>query len=354
MTTGIKTPIGGLVTAALSQVDLTAFSKEVLYLAQPQTFMQQFAITRTELNAQPGSRIQFLKYNQMRFGVPLTEQVDLTATDISATTSILTVKEWGNAVGVTETLLHESAYDVLGAVSKMLADDYARLNDLAFIQSILYDNTNTFNPVGTVLFANNVANYPLLTAADTFNADAIRAVQESKRIRKVPKILTRNPLGNTVDASYIGILHPHSDRRLMEDSDWKDASLYAGSAQIFNGEVGKYHDVRTLSTTMMVMIQQTTGNIFIDGVNMSVASALVPAQLAAMFPPIPVPLRNPNTDMYISIFLGDYTLGWVETMGVQLRDNGVQNFGRRHELAWLSYFGAGPINGDRVTLVVSA
>jgi N4-gp56 family major capsid protein len=352
MSTGIRGAVAGNVTAVLSQVDLTAFSKEVLWNAEPLTYMKQFAVPRTELNAQPGAKIQFLKYNQMRFGVPLTEQVDLTATDISAATSEITVKEWGNAVGVTETLLHQSPYDVLGAVSKMLADDYARLIDLAFIHSMLYSPLNVWAPAGTQLFSGAATSVATLTAGDTFSAADLRNVQESKRTRKVPKIMTRSPLGNTVDASYVGVVHPHVERSIMEDADWKNASLYAGSTQIFNGESGKYHDIRVASTTMMVKIKAATGNIEIDGINMSVAGGVVPAQIAAMFTPHPTP--HATEDIYVSFFLGDYTSAWVETMGVQLRDNGVQNFGRRHELAWLSYFGAGLINPSRLTVYYSA
>jgi N4-gp56 family major capsid protein len=353
MSTGIHAPVAGNVTSVLSAVDLTAFSKEVLWNAEPLTYLKQFAVPRTELDAQPGSRIQFLKYNQMRYGHQLTEQVDLTATDISAATSTIEVKEWGNAVGITETLLHQSPYDVLGAVSKMLADDYARLVDLSFIHSLLYTPLNAWAPAGTQLRAGGAANNAALTAADTMSAADLRNVQESKRTRKVPKILTRSPFGNTVDASYVGVVHPHVERSLMEDSDWKNASLYAGSTQIFNGESGKYHDIRISSTTMMVKVL-VNGQIEIDGVNMSVASATVPAELAAMFTAVPAGPDRPTVPMYVSFFFGDYTTAWVETMGVQLRDNGVQNFGRRHELAWLSYFGAGVINPNRVTVYFTA
>lgn len=51
------------------------------------------------------------------------------------------------------------------------------------------------------------------------------------------------------NGDYVCIIHPSVAHDIMSDKQWIDASLYAGSTQIFNGEIGKIHGVRFVETT---------------------------------------------------------------------------------------------------------
>ena len=52
-----------------------------------------------------------------------------------------------------------------------------------------------------------------------------------------------------IDKYFVGIIHPDTEFDLMRDPEWKDASLYAGSTQLFEGEIGKIAGVRFVETT---------------------------------------------------------------------------------------------------------
>jgi N4-gp56 family major capsid protein len=51
------------------------------------------------------------------------------------------------------------------------------------------------------------------------------------------------------NGQYIAILPPATCYDLMRDTQWVDAARYAGSRQIFKGEVGEYMGVRVVETT---------------------------------------------------------------------------------------------------------
>ncbi len=69
----------------------------------------------------------------------------------------------------------------------------------------------------------------------------------SDEIREAVRTLKTNKAG-TIDGSYIGILHPKTTYDLQADSAWVNANQYAGSTNIFNGEVGKLWGVRFIES----------------------------------------------------------------------------------------------------------
>jgi len=59
----------------------------------------------------------------------------------------------------------------------------------------------------------------------------------------------KNNKAKKINGYYVGIIHPDVAYDLMGDDDWVNASQYAGSTQIFEGEIGKIHGVRFVETT---------------------------------------------------------------------------------------------------------
>jgi hypothetical protein len=66
------------------------------------------------------------------------------------------------------------------------------------------------------------------------------------------------------EPSFICLAHPSAIYDLRNDSNWKDANLYAGATRLFNGEEGMMHGVRFLKSTRLrvanggKLAQQTT------------------------------------------------------------------------------------------------
>jgi N4-gp56 family major capsid protein len=67
-------------------------------------------------------------------------------------------------------------------------------------------------------------------------------------IRKAIRTLKNNKAKPLADGTFVAIVSPNSTFDLQNDNDWVNASQYAGSTQIFNGETGKIYGVRFIET----------------------------------------------------------------------------------------------------------
>ena len=72
-----------------------------------------------------------------------------------------------------------------------------------------------------------------LTVEDCFKAARFLKTQKAKKI----------------DGYYVAIIHPDVAYDLMRSEDWVKASEYAGSTQIFEGEIGRVAGIRFVETT---------------------------------------------------------------------------------------------------------
>lgn len=313
--------------ALFSDADIfKVFSKEIIYEAMPVMRFKQFAKARTELSGRPGTSINFHKLDNIGFGSSsLDEDTELTIAQALTTSSVvITVGEHGKALGVTEFLLKHSPMDVLGEAAKLLGRHYAQsMDDLC--RHTLVPNTGT--GLTTTKIADSAVNRAALVAGNTFDTDLVKDGVEYMATANVPMI------GGD---AYICIAHPHQLRALRDDSAWINAANYGAPTQLFMGEVGRYENVRFIETTQIAYVD-SSGDQFVNGTD----SGRDVAGQAAI-----------NT--YDAIMLGDNCLGYAETVPVEMRDNGVMDFGRRHALAWYSVFGLGVIQPENGCILLSA
>ena len=66
--------------------------------------------------------------------------------------------------------------------------------------------------------------------------------------------------------------------------------------------------------------------------------------------------ENPaiSVNVYQALIFGDNYYGLATGLPVELRDNGVEDFGRRRSLAWYSIFGTGLLNEERGVVIETA
>jgi len=57
---------------------------------------------------------------------------------------------------------------------------------------------------------------------------------------------------------------------------------------------------------------------------------------------------------YRGIMLGDHAVGLAVSLEAELRDNGIKDFGRRHELAWYGIWGTGVIESAHSIILETA
>jgi N4-gp56 family major capsid protein len=310
---GQSFPTGTPPTPNLDAAILKVYSKQVLFAFQPFTFFDQFTIKKTELGLIPGNTINFLRYSNLAAGGPLVENVPMSVQGMAASLIALTVREWGNAVSVSELLLHSSFDDTMSQAAKLLGIDYAQVVDLAIRDQIEADVTNT------VWGGDSTASTDL-SSNDQFSTVEIKDSVEQLKTNNVPGL-------PEAGGSYVSILHPHQARTLRDDDAWINASNYSGAQQVFNGEIGKFEDVRFVETTQCKKIAAGS-----TGRSGTVASL--------------------QTEYHAYIF-GYNLCAHAIALPVEMRDGGIVDFSRQHNLAYYAIEGFKCIQPESGVVVVT-
>lgn len=318
-TSGVGTSGASYATTALPEALLDVFSLDILHKAQGIMRFEDFSVRKEELLAAPGENIKFTIYNEISRGGQLTEGTSLETSKMSADQKTITVTEWGKAIAVSEKLLRLSWDDVMAEAATLLGRDYAVVRDLALRDALISGVSNNIFSLATATQINAV------TATDTFDIEAIRRSVEILQTENAPKFY---------GDYYACFLHPHQAASLRRDPDWVNAHQYAGSRNLFNGEIGRFEDVIFISTTHMPNGAAGTDAPGFDS-TLNEAGA-------------------DNTDLYKAVVFGDQCLFVADSLPVELRDNGVEDFGRKHGLAWYSIFGVDVLNPEYGVEIISA
>jgi len=311
----------GGTASQLSNNIMTIYSQEVIFKAQPILRFEAFASRKEELGVAPGLTIQFLRYAIVTGGGALTENTDMATSHITSSLVPITVTEHGKALAVSELLLRSSFTDVMSDSSLLLGQNLARYRDGLIRDALLSGSTNA-------KYANNRAGRTSLIGTDYLSTDDVREVVETLSTAKAPKI------GGD---AYVMFIHPHQARYLRRDPDWISAAHYGAPVQRFLGEIGRFEDVRFIETTMVTKID-TSANIYSD-------SADTGSDTTG---------DTPNVNIYQAIAIGDHAVGLAVSLEAQLRDNGIKDFGRRHELGWYGIWGAAVIEPTHSCIVETA
>lgn len=318
--TGAAGSSGGTPTQ-LSYHLMDIYSQEVIFKAQPILRFEAFASRKEELGVAPGLTIKFLRYNPLTGGGALTENTDMTTTAISTGQVPITVTEHGKATAVSELALRAAFTDVMSDTALLLGQNLARYRDGYIRDTLLAGSAN-------LKYANGRAGRTNIVATDYLSTDDVREVVETLASAKAPKI------GGD---AYVMFIHPHQARYLRKDPDWISAAHYGAPEQRFAGEIGRFEDVRFIETTMVTKID-TSGNIWADSADTGDNTSG----------------DTPSVNVYQAIALGDHAVGLAISLEAQLRDNGIKDFGRRHELGWYGIFGAGCIETSHSLVLETA
>ena len=146
-------------------------------------------------------------------------------------------------------MLNLTAYDnQMQEVMKIIATQAGQVSDKV-TRDILAAGTN-------VMYADH-ANAGHDERTDLTSADVLTIEDIKKAVRLLKRVNAQ-----TINGSYVAIVHPDVAYDLMQDSEWIDANQYAGSGAIFNGEIGKMYGVRFVETTMAKIWKPSTLPIY--------------------------------------------------------------------------------------------
>lgn len=302
------------------------FSAEIWFAALPVLKFDQFTSKKTELGVQPGRTIQIPRYGNIKRGGRLTEGVRIQTRGMSMSLQSINVYENGNAIGFSEYLLQTSFYDQLAAASLLLGRDMALVLDTQLRDTAVLA-TNT-------VFGGGKASRITLVAADKFDTQVMKDAVETLETANAPK---------WAGDYYICFMHPHQARGLRDDNDWINASMYAGSTQVFTGEIGRYEDVRCVVSTIMP-------NGANNATDPDTGDYVDPGYVNALRAGVSGNLVN----VYQAVMFGEYSIGHATALPVELRDNGVDDFGREHGLAWYSVWGQNLLENSNLVVIETA
>lgn len=288
----------------LSEVVLTIYSKDIMFQAQPVLRFDQFAKVKTDLSATPGKQITFFRYDNLTAGGILTEGVALPTQALAGSQVSIAVYEYGNAVAVSNMLLVTAFTDVMADTAKLLGQDYAKV-----IDGLARDTVE--NGVGSTVFADDQS------SVDEVGSDDYLSLEE---IKDAVEVLATNNAQKINNDHWACFVHPHQSRRLRDDPDWVTVGKL-DPQRMYNGEIGRIDDVVFIETTQVSIDEN---------------SAATPI------------------DIYTAIMIGDNAFGKAVALPVEMRDNGVVDFGRERDLAWYSILGYGVLNEDNIVAIKTA
>lgn len=210
----------------------TFYDKALLKFAKPNLVHDQFAQKRN-IPKNGGKTIEFRRYSQLPKALtPLTEGVTPTGQNLNVTTVNATVAQYGGYITLSDVLLLTAIDNNLMEAIELLGDQAGRTLD-TITREVLVSGTNVLYAGGTVNARTGLTSAMKLTVMD---------IKKAVRELKIG-------LAKKINGSYVAIIHPDCVFDLENDDEWINASQYAGSTQIFEGEIGKLYGVRFVEST---------------------------------------------------------------------------------------------------------
>ena len=307
----------------LDHLTRVVYSREIEFKALPVMRFFQFATVKTELGTTPGLTIQMLTYDNLKLGGKLTEGTRMTTQALSSSMKSITVEEKGNAVAVSELLLQSSFDDVMASATALLGRDYALVLDCELRDTALKGTNKVYA---------SKKNGEKVTQRQDLTEDCTLKVST---IKDAIEVLATNNAPKYQGASWICFVHPHQSRSLRDDNAWINASNYGAPEQLFTGEIGRIDDTRFIETTLMCNgASATTDPSHKNELKKGVGSN--------------------QANVYQAVIFGDNYYAVAFGLPVELRDNGVIDFGREHGLAWYSIWGTGLLHDEYGVVIETA
>ena len=210
----------------------------------------------------------------------------------------------------------------MATTTTLLGRDYALVMDCELRDTAL-SGTN-------VVYAGKKTDRKSLAGTDKMQVSTIKDAIE---------ILATNNAPKYANLYWICFVHPHQSRDLRDDSAWINASNYGAPEQLFTGEIGRIDDTRFIETTLMC--------------NGACANT-DPAYKAELVKGAQSGDGTLATNVYQSVIFGDAYYGIAWSLPVELRDNGVEDFGRKRSLAWYAIWGTGLLHNDYGVVIETA
>lgn len=228
--------------AGLSTEMKTYYEKRLIDLAEMKLVHNRFG-DKYSIPKNGDKTIKFIKHDSLKkAATPITEGETPEGDNLTVITT--TVRQYGNLIPLPE-ILDLTAIDnnVLQA-TKLLGSQAGRTLD-TITREVLCGGTN-------VIYA------PILTYTDgkvTGQTEVTSRSQITSAATLTPQLFFQAAAqldafnAETIDDSYVAIIHPYTAYDLMRSDEWIEVHKYARPDNIYEGEIGKIGKVRFVEST---------------------------------------------------------------------------------------------------------
>lgn len=220
------------IDAGLSDEMKAYYSDYLIDIASAKLVHDQFG-QKHPIPKNGGKIIEFRKYSPLpkSLGV-LKEGVTPNGQKLHVSTLTSEVKQYGGYIELSDVLLLTAIDNNLVQATKLIGKQAGATLD-TITREVLNGGTN-------VQYAEGQVNSRSALTAD--HKLTVKAVQMAARYLKVQN-------AETIDGSFVAIVHPDAVFDLMRDPEWRDIKTYSDPTDLYEGEIGKIHNVRFVETT---------------------------------------------------------------------------------------------------------
>lgn len=207
------------------------YDKALIKCAEPELIHDQFGQKRP-IPKNAGKTIEFRKFSSLPKALTaLTEGVTPNGSKYNVSKIEATVSQYGAYIAVSDMLLLTAFDNNMKEIVQLLGSQAGRTSD-TITREVLVGGTN-------VIFANEKASRSNIAAGDNLTVGEIKKAVRLLKTMNAPRI----------NGYYVALIHPDAVYDLWNDEEWIEASKYAGSEQVFQGEIGKMYGVRFVEST---------------------------------------------------------------------------------------------------------
>jgi N4-gp56 family major capsid protein len=238
-------PVNVTGDAGLSPEMKTFYNRELLYLAEKKTVLDQFGQAPVTIPKGSGKTAEWRRFSQFTkltgAATALTEGVTPTGSSLTVTAITATAGQYGDFYAGSDVVEQTTIDPLLKNVVRQQAYQMARVRE-DLIQTIVYSGT-------TVQYANSRASRAAIAAGDVIT---------ETELRKVMRTLKNNSVEPLKNGKYAAIIHPYTWYDLMSDANIRQTMQYAGSDRIFNAELGTYLGFTFVESELAPSVTSTT------------------------------------------------------------------------------------------------
>ena len=215
----------------LSPTMKTFYRTSLLENARNEHYFNQFG-QKQPLPKNGGNKVEWRRFETFDKALtPLTEGVTPSGRNVNMTKIEAELNQYGDYTTVSDRLELEAVDPII-----MLATEEhgAQAGDTldTITRNVLIAGTN-------VIYAGGKTSRNALGNTDTITPTVVDQAYTFLKKMKAP----------TINGDYIAVIHPSVAYDLRESNGWLDVHKYAQPTEIFNGEIGKLHNVRFVETT---------------------------------------------------------------------------------------------------------